>query len=419
MKSTLKIKPSLKRADLLWFTSLFCLASFALLEYGSISLDIISSIKKPLLYLAAACLFFHVNVLVRNITKRRYIVAVLLVVILCFGLCCTLLVDRQIVLQTSARNATLRLVIYVAELFMLMILLSLNGRGEQTLRFLYFYVLVLVLATDFLLLTRLRVFHADGFETYLVGTKFTVMYLHMDLVVLWLMRSRNLIENKVRAKWMMGIALILFAALSLHLDCKTGVLGCVLLYALIVVLDSRGEKWLNLLTSPIVLGAALFISAIFPFVLKGFLDLPAITYLVQTVLKRDLTLTGRTNIYGKYVDAMSRYWLAGYGYGTGNEVCVKLFGYANTQNALLQWILQTGIVNTLLLCMLMVYVFHQVHKSRPEVVCRMIPIVALIYVYIILGVIEITFNMAFIMWFALLFMLVNQRERQPAQQPAA
>ena len=106
---------------------------------------------------------------------------------------------------------------------------------------------------------------------------------------------------------------------------------------------------------------------------------------------------------------MNLFWLWGCGVGNGNAAAIWLFGYDNAQNAVLQWLLQTGVFVTGLLCGLMLVVFHQLSRSNKQE--KVLPLVVLIYVYIIMGMVETTFNMSFIMWFAIIFMLVNEKEK--------
>jgi phosphatidylserine synthase len=103
----------------------------------------------------------------------------------------------------------------------------------------------------------------------------------------------------------------------------------------------------------------------------------------------------------------------GYGFGNGNTVSMVKFGYANAQNALLHWILQTGVLTTGLLSSVVVTVIGRVKRS-PNV-DRCMPMVLLIYLYVVLGIIEITFSMSFLLWVAALFMITCSKN-DPNQQ---
>lgn len=416
MKTVIKLRRKFTLMDLLWFVEIFCLASFTFLEDASTSILAVSGLKRPFLYAAGLCLLLQANLLVRYALKRKYFWILVLIVVFCFLMGCTMLVERRIVLESHTKSITLRLVLFLVELFLFVIFAAQTGRAEMTLSFLYWYLLALVVITDAALLTRAVTFYSGGFETYLVGSKFSVMYLHFDLAAIWMMRNQKLIRDNLRTKMTAGCMMVFFSVISLRVDCKTALLGCVLMLVLIVVMDSCKKNRLKLFMSPTVLFVAIMISAIFPFILKEFLKTPIVTYVVKDVMKRDLTLTGRTEIYAKYLDVMENYWMWGYGFGTGGEVSAKMFGkYANTQNGLLQWILQVGLIGTVPLCLLLTSVFWQLSKAASEKQRYLMPLVALIYVYIILGVIETTYSMGFIVLFALIFMLVNERRKQPAE----
>ena len=95
-------------------------------------------------------------------------------------------------------------------------------------------------------------------------------------------------------------------------------------------------------------------------------------------------------------------WLWGFGYGNGNAIAQAIFGYANAQNAVLYWVLQTGVLATAGLILLFLSIFGQLSKCARK--AEIMPLAALIYVYIIMGAVETTFSMAFLMWIAVIFM---------------
>ena len=162
----------------------------------------------------------------------------------------------------------------------------------------------------------------------------------------------------------------------------------------------------------------MLLSVIFAFIADSIVHIPFVEYVVEDVLGRDTTITGRINIYEMYVNNMKDHWLSGFGYGNGNEAAVTLFGYENVQNALLQWTLQVGIPATLGLVAVMYQVFNQINRKNSKNMDKILPLVSLIYTYILLGTVETTFNMAFILWLALIFMLVNEKKRVSIQRMA-
>ena len=108
---------------------------------------------------------------------------------------------------------------------------------------------------------------------------------------------------------------------------------------------------------------------------------------------------------------------SGYGLGNGNAVSTRLFGYENVQNGVLDWVLQVGVFATGALLAMIVVVFRQLSRRRGQALVPIMPLVSLIYMYIILGMIETTMDMSFFLWLAMIFLLVN--ERHPERRPAA
>ena len=66
--------------------------------------------------------------------------------------------------------------------------------------------------------------------------------------------------------------------------------------------------------------------------------------------------------------------------------------------------------NSIQVCLILVLliIFRQMSRSREKV--RSMPFAVLIYMYIILGTIETTFSMSFLLWFGVIYMLVNERK---------
>ena len=307
----------------------------------------------------------------------------------------------------SPARMTRRFVLFWAELFLLMVWVAETGRGEFTIRFLFWYVLILAVATDFLLLTRLIVFRSGNFETYLVGTKFTVAYLHMDLLALWFVKNKGVFHFWQRSKMLTIIVAGIIITISAYVDCMTGLLGCFVLMWLFASLNTPVQKKLLKLNSPWLLLLILTASVIFPFMVQSIVSIPAVEVFLVDVLGRNGTLTGRLNIYEVYIRQMEDHWLWGYGLGNSNAAAQVIFGYANAQNAILNWVLQSGVLVTGALVSLIIIVFRQL--SKVEEPMPIMPLVALIYVYIIMGAVETTFSMAFFLWIGLLFMCINEK----------
>lgn len=403
---------------LIIFVALFCLSSFAFLEHTSISIGAFSAVKLPLLYVGFVCLVTQIKTLSRCLFKKNKFYTLLALAVFCVLLVISMFANWDTNIGESPLRYTFRLLLYLVEVFLLMIVIAETGRGQAALRFLFWYLLLITVVNDALMFTGIKRFVEDRYESYLVGTKFSVSYLHMNLLTMWVMCRYHKGGLKGISRWLVAVAAIFIALVAIRVDCMTGVLGSLLLVMLFGMMTGAKRHRLLKYTSPWILLTALIISAAFAFVADIITQIPVIEFVVEDVLQRDTSITGRTNIYQMYIANLNGHWLTGYGYGNGNAASVSLFGYENVQNGVLQWVLQVGIPATIGMVVLMMQVFRLANRCPIERRERLMPLVALVYMYIILGTIETTFNMAFILWFALIYMVANERQKRPQQHKA-
>lgn len=411
MKIKLKRQTGVSLKDLMMLVAMFCVVSYALLEHTSISVPVVSLIKTPMMYLGAVCILCQFFYFAKRLKKKRYFYLFFILLLFCVLLFISARMNERPKFGDPPLKDTIRLVLYLVELFMLMIWVAENEKSKMFLDFVFYYVLILTVITDLLLFTRIITFTSGRFETFLIGTKFSVSYAHMNLMTLWFVRNRGRFRSDKKARrvlyWGMPIALLTI----IRVDCMSGVLGCLVLFILFILMDKPGYSRMLKLNSPWVLMLAMSASVVFPFISETILNIPFVVYFVENVLGRDNKLTGRLNIFEIYSRETRDYWAWGFGYGNGNAAAANLFGYENSQNALLQWVLQIGVPATVCLVLFMLVVFRQLSRSNSKARCM--PFVALIYMYIVLGMIETTFSMSLIMWFAVIFMLVNERKSVP------
>lgn len=415
----LKLPKSFTLNDVFVYVALLCVSSYALLEHMSISIGAFSSLKLPMMYLGMICLVTQIKPIGRCIFRRNQFKMLLTLAVFCVMLVISMFVNRDAAFGESPLRNTFRLLLYLVELFLLMIVLAETGRGKAAISFLFWYVAAITLINDVLMFSGFIRFGTGRFETYLVGSKFSVSYLHMYLLTLWAIRSKWQSRKHRLSKWMVLLAAAYIVGMAVRVDCMTGIIGCAALVILFGMVDSKRRSRLLRFTSPMILMLTLVASVVFVLLVDMILELPFVQFIIEDVLGRDLTLTGRTNIYNVYFKTMEGRMLWGVGFGGANEASVSLFGYENVQNALLQWVLQVGIPATVGLAAVMYQAFRQIHRKKLHNMNMILPLVALIYMYVILGTVETTFNMAFIMWIALIFMLANEKQKQLPQAAAA
>lgn len=406
----LRLRAHYSVADFFVFVALFCVSTFALLEHASISVPMFSQVKFPLLIVGGVALLTQFKLIINTIFKKKYFFVMLLLLFFFLMLSISMLVNRNLNFGFSTVRNTSRLMLYLFELFVLMMVLAETGRGKKTLDFLFKYLLMLAVVTDVFLLTGLVTFRSGRFESYLIGSKFSVAYLHMNLLGIWVVRMQRKKQDVHMPRWLILVLSLLIIWVSIRVNCMTGVLGCVMLVILMLMIRRSESRRGGLFTSPVILLLLLAGSVVFSLVAEEIVSIPFVRDFVEDVLSRDVTLTGRLQIFFEYADKLQGRWLNGFGYGNGNVAAVRLFGYENAQNGLLQWVLQVGILSTSAMILWMLQIFRQANRLGQKRSMEIMPLVALIYVYIAIGTAETSFDMCFLMWFGLLFMLSSEKE---------
>ncbi len=409
MRIKLKFQRKTSAEYLFLFVAILCVSSFALLEHMSISIPVFSLVKNPLLYIGGICILTQLGLLIKTFMKRKYLFLWLALLLFCALLFASVYTNRNPKIGESPMRGTVRAVLFLVELYALMIWISERGHTNYFINFLFYYVLLLVVVTDVLLLTGL-ITYSDGSHTvYLVGTKFVVSYLHMDLLTLWFLKADEGYNIRNIPKLGLVFTAILLIVISVRVECMTGVLGCLILFICFLLIDRPSRKGLSILNAPVTLFGALVINLIFPFISELIVSIPFVNYFVVEIMGKSENLTGRIEIFEIFSRRMEDHWAFGFGFGNENLAAKELFGYANAQNSLLQWILRAGVVNTVMLVVLLLMIFR--YRAKLGEYRRTMPLVILIYVYIFLGSVEITFSMSFIMWVFVLFVLVSDRRQ--------
>ena len=131
-------------------------------------------------------------------------------------------------------------------------------------------------------------------------------------------------------------------------------------------------------------------------------------FIVNT-LGRSLTLTGRTRIYNKLPELLYKRLWTGYGFGSSYEICMQYGSFPNTQNGIAEWVLQVGLPATVILVVLIYVVIHMLHKSEMSGKAG-IPGIFVLYVLAFLASVEVTINLAYFFWLAVLVGIALENE---------
>lgn len=249
-------------------------------------------------------------------------------------------------------------------------------------------------------------FGGEWWTSFFLGTKFDVGYMHLFFIATLFSAFFQKQTEKLK-KYIVFIFLIGLTVYSTILvDCNTGIVSTIIF--LIFMLMVR--KKYSLFVKPQVFSIILLSTLLFVIIYSVILDSSIVKFLVQQVFGRDMSLTGRTNIYKMIVNIFENNIWTGYGYGINYNVSKALFDYDNTQNGLMEWVLQVGIIGTGFLIIFLYSIFFRISKAKPSE--GIIPILSFIYVLTIIAMIEISLDLFYFMAIGLLYGMALDEEEE-------
>ena len=168
--------------------------------------------------------------------------------------------------------------------------------------------------------------------------------------------------------------------------CNTGIVAIVFFSISVLFL----EKFIKLISNPVVAIIAMVISMGVIFVLNAILALPIVQTLIVKILHEDLGLTGRTRLYTLLYSLLVKAGIFGYGFGSYVTTSLEYHGWANAQNGLAEIILTYGWWGAI---SLLAIVFNRVRQHKIE----LIPLNAALLTFIVVALVEIPYDAKFIL----------------------
>ena len=310
------------------------------------------------------------------------------------------------------RNPFLAAVVFVATLIEFVITVEIFCQREEIqnlIRVFYRMTLLVVMLTDFLILfTNMHLRY--GGDVFLVGTKFSVVYMHFYLISFFF-ADKNIELRTIRESslnnMLLGVLLIITMTVSIKLGTATGMVGTVALLLFLWLSERNIGAFLNSKSFFVALIASLLFAVFVEIILSNSM----LTYIITQLLGKDVTLTFRTVIYSMFPNIMKERWFWGFGYGTGYEVLMR-YGIVDAQNGIFDWIQQIGVFGTMLLA-----IWLCIAMKQPKNLCDINhsdvrSLTALVYVFVLLATVEITFSSKFLAIIVLLYGIKMQRIRE-------
>lgn len=297
--------------------------------------------------------------------------------------------------RITNRNPFLAAIVFVALflicLFFMEIMIEYN-KISHILDIFYKTNLVILLINDALILVYPNLYLSFG-EKYFIGTKFEVVYLHFLLLCLYIARSKvSYYKNVI----VLGMLLWTFF-IGIQVKCSTGLVGVVIIIILMIIIKKRENIFLN----PIIYGGVQIACFVFVFFCEIILNNSTVQHIIVNILGKNLTMSGRANIYIKVPMLLTSHhtWMTGFGYATSYELGRKLGGFPDTQNGILEWIWYAGIPTTIIMLILFMLILYVSQKVMKVNIVKIRSLLVFLYLLTILGTVEITITQ---MYFAIL-----------------
>lgn len=397
----------IKKSSLWFYSILCCLILYSSLENSVQAFPQVGLIKRPLLIFVIILLVLKIKVFMSYINRKEYIGVLFLIILFSIFLILSAVNNAHRYNDYSPFYATINLILYIVSLYLFMIYAAENNKVHNMMHFIFCFLFLLVIIVDSMIFLDIRLEANNAF--YLVGTKFSVVYLHIYCLAYFLARKKNTVKYIKEKKGLILCLLFLMAIVAVNVDCNTGMIGCILLIALIFLFSRFKEHLYQYATRGSVFLLILLGVTLISFAFEQIVQYAPITNFIENVLHRQTTLTGRTDIYNSYLVSMIGNWQYGFGYGAAYKTSMLLFRYADTQNALLEWILQVGIYAVIILLFLYIAIFSGIRKMNNN--AQIIPLVALVYVFVLLGSVEITMDMNFFFCLFLLYAYIHNKDK--------
>lgn len=252
--------------------------------------------------------------------------------------------------------------------------------------FLVIYGICLVF-NDILMVVFPGRFYGDGFsKNFLIGNKFHVSYNHMVFLFLYCVLFSTV---KKYSKWI-PFMFILTACICFYVDCRTAMLGT---FVAFIVYKSPDLVFKKLNTKSVVLFAVI-LCAMFVF-FSQIAKLPSVKYFITEVLGRDVTLTGRQQIFEVLPKVIRRKpWL---GYGSSSKIISHYTGAYDAQNGFFDLVVSNGIPSAVIYVILLVSLVKKSSAASSKI------LLGGIYAYIVMSMVEITYSSTLLLLGILLF----------------
>lgn len=263
-------------------------------------------------------------------------------------------------------------------------------RVKGHIRFLYKIFLlwfgISLAINDLLMVAMPGRFYGDGItKVFFLGNKFSVGYDHIIFLIVFFL----LYLNTARLRKWISILFFITCFVCIYINCRTVLLGTIVMFAVYSSPESVFHKLSRKRTTTIVI----IICAMFVFFTQ-ITSIPSVKYFITEVLGRDVTLTGRQQIFAVLPKVIKRKLLLGY--GASSEIISKYTGAFDAQNGFFDLIVSNGLPSAILYAALIVSLVAKRNSKAGRI------LLGAVYAYLIMSMVEVTFGTTLVLFSILL-----------------
>ncbi|MBP3841963.1 MAG: hypothetical protein IK997_07605 [Bacilli bacterium] len=279
------------------------------------------------------------------------------------------------------------------------------GKNKNVIKLLFCLLLFYNLLTIFMLNQTQLLAYYHNYQYPFYATKFSLSYFFMIAIILFLYGFKESLKKRIIPKIILLFLCYLSLSMAIRVDCVTGVVGNIILFFLLFI-PFKSLKMIVRNKKTIIL-----LMIISSFTLIVFFDvlmnIPLVNHLVVDTFERNVTLSGRNVVYQKIPDYL--FSLKGLSFGYSYDGVRRIFQnvmfissnhYAyDAQNALLEIWMYFGLIGSIVFLTLTkaIYTdFNNLKKADNN------EIYILAFVFIILGIVEITYSFPLFLLFAII-----------------
>lgn len=358
-------------------------------------------------YALLASLSLFIATKYKAVLKREYQSVNIILILLALSM--TISSYTKLGSINSTRNYLLSSILFfisVIEVFLVIEYYATQGKMHEVYSAFFLSILFLNIVTDYYIITQPNLYLSYG-KVYLIGTKFAVAYSHIFMVFLYALK--RIPESHSFLTRVKALVLILWSFFIIqNVDCNTGLIGLIIAVTLMIFTSKKTR----LLYDPILYLGIIFLSTAFVITYTFVLNLSFIKNFVENILGRSSELTGRTWIYGILGKVLMKNPFFGNGFGSSYDIMMN-FQHGllapNTQNGLTEWLLEGGIVSTVIFLLLIGIIFSRAKKKSISYELNLS--CCILYTLAILASVEVTLNKSFYLsWLAIFWGSVIEKE---------